>query len=121
MRKLAVVIIAMLCLAGCTKERTMQGKYSCTLVGETLYVELLTGGGCKMYFNGGRESQGSFLVDGDEITVICYAYQGEVSSSRYRVYRFSDSGAIHGRDSFSVTAHEMMDDRDYYCSFTRCE
>ena len=120
LKKILLICVATLCLVGCSKERVMQGTYSCSLDGSTLFVELLAGGNCVAYFSDESDSDnGSYFIDGDEITLIFSISHGKISSYRYRFYMFRDAGSIYDNNSFGVTAHEVMNDKDVYCSFVR--
>lgn len=104
---------------GCSKEKISQGLYSCSAEGTTLYIELLAGEDCILYFQGGRESSGFYHIKGDEITIIGHATLEKKYS--YVSYHFSyeTPGKILSKDKFSITAEELGNDETHYCSFVR--
>ena len=90
-------------LCGCQKmESRLQGKFYCDTVDGMLYVELLNGGNCIAYFNGGEEDAGYWhVLDGNEISIIANVKLRK--SSHISVsYWFDGHGTIKDADSFSV-------------------
>ena len=120
MKKILLIIAAILCLSACTKEPVLQGVYSCTMSEGTLNVELLANEKCILYFNGGKESTGFWhTYENDEISIIGSVEYGDISSYKYRYYRFGDHGKIINDTEFSVPAKEIMKDKDVTCRFIK--
>ena len=119
MKKILLALFAVLCLAGCSKERIMQGKFSTSLAGSTLYLELLPNNKFIAYFEDESDSDnGSYFINGDIITAVFYINHGRISSYHYRSYAFTD-GTVIDNDMFTLTAHELMNDEYVTCTFLR--
>lgn len=122
MKRILLIAIAMVCLAGCSKEKVMQGRYTASTSIGTINIELLAGGNCVASLEGGEEDTGSYDVNGDEIIIRgARVRKGEILSSRYKCYIFTGTrpGTIVDNNKFSIEIENMYGDDTIYCTFVR--
>lgn len=102
-----------------------KGKYSYSSKYGTIYIELLSGSDCVVYFDGCSERQGSYYVDGETISLSGYARDwGESGKNRYWVtYTFhgTEGGTITDRDKFVLKADVVYGntDKEEICTFIK--
>ena len=83
MKRVLFIAVAIIFLAGCSKEDVMQGKYTASTSIGTINLELLAGGNCVASLEGGEEDTGTYDIDGKEIIVRgARVRKGSIGSSR---------------------------------------
>lgn len=123
MRKILLIAIAMVCLAGCSKEKVMQGRYTASTSIGTINIELLAGGNCVASLDGGPESTGFYKIKGDEISISgCMIDNGKDFFSRnHKCYLFNGNnpGKIYDKYSFGIDVKNAYGDDKVFCSFVK--
>ena len=119
MKRLLYLLILLLAIS-CSKEpKINQGTYSCSVAGETLYIELLSGEDCVLYFKGQKESTGYYHINGEEITIIGHAWLEKRYSIDIYSFGPDNRGTIYSSDKFGITADVNYGEDSKYCSFVR--
>ena len=122
MKRILLIMLAVLCVAGCSKEKMMQGKYTASTTVGTINLELLAGGNCIGGFSGEEEKTGTYEIKGDEIRLsIGGMTKGKFGARDYHSCSFmwSEPGTIHDKNKFSVLMEDFWGDDKIYCSFVR--
>lgn len=111
MKKVVTMIAAVLILAACSKENVSLGKYSAITNDGTLCIELLSGGDCVLYFDGGTERQGDYKLSGDEIVI--HGHADIKTSTKWRWYYFTvdNPGRIESSTKFTVPVEISSGDK----------
>lgn len=113
-------LFVLLLLVSCEKNaRLERGTYSCSIGSKTLFIEILAEPNCIIYFKGQSEDDGTYYIDGDEITIIGYAT--DKSGYSWKTYKFIPeySGTIHSSESFGITVDVDYGKDTKYCSFVK--
>lgn len=122
MKRIALLALAIIILAGCSKEDMMRGRYVASTRIGTINIELLDGGNCVGSLDGGSEDVGTYKIDGDEIRISGVTVEkGYILSKQYKSYYFSYSapGKIYDKNKFAVEIKNAYGDDTIHCTFVR--
>ena len=81
----------------------LQGKFYADTIDGMIYLELLSGGNCVAYFQGGEEDGGYWRIQSDGSIHILATPKKETSKSSVK-YWISGDGKVYNKDSFSIPA-----------------
>ena len=124
MKKILTLALLMLTSCNLFGPTVSKGVYSCTTLRGTIYIEILTGDNCVLYFDGCKENSGYFHIDGETIHISGYATDWGESRRNYDwvTYRFGNQdGRITDSDQFSIEADVTYGDskNTESCHFTK--
>ena len=126
--KRIIAICALLLITSCSVfgPSLSKGKYSCSTKYGTIGIELLASDVCVIYFEGCKEYQGSYRIEGDLVRIGGFARDWNESGKnrKWVTYSFSlldESGKILDNDKFSVKANVTYGDNSSTetCVFVR--
>lgn len=111
--------IMLFLLLGCSKESRMKGRYTASTASANFTIELLDDNRCVGSISGGEESQGSYHVKGDEISISLLLRKGGILDRDYKCYGFHKNGKIESTSTFTILAEDMNKDDDLLCTFVK--
>jgi hypothetical protein len=120
MKKLLILVLMTLCIAGCKKELSMAGKFSAHTPYGMLNVELSESGTAVAGFAGYAEDVGSYHVSGEKIKIggLLLHYK-ELGERGAKIFTFAGPGRIFNENSFEVSIEDSSEDETIRCVFSK--